>query len=492
MKHHPTIRLAFAFLPMLALTAAFPASARADDSDEIKELHAEIKLLEQKLDALEKKEEQRDIAAASPVPVASATVAPSNPLNGVSSQVLAKAAFNSTRITIDDTGFAFASADGADFIKLHGLVQADSRWFATDDGIANNDTFVLRRARLIFEGGFDRIFSFLIVPEFGGGGTGTSNAPVLYDANLGIAVTPDVKVVAGKFKSPIGLEMLQNDAVLLFNERSLATNLVPSRDVGLEVTGAPLGGTVNYTAGVLNGSADAAYTNNTDVDNNKDFVARLFFSPFIGDSSSPLQFLGFGIAGSDGLQNKTGSLTSGYKSDGQQTFFTYRSTVVPEGVDWRVAPQANYYVGSFSAQAEYTLSAVTALAGTTKTELRNSAWQLELGYILTGEKASYNGYTPKNNFNWEQGTWGAWEIGARVAQLKIDDDAFPIFADPAASANEATSYGVSVNWFLSKAIRVSFDLVDTRFDRAPGAKTTTNLLIGQDERAFLTRFQVGF
>jgi phosphate-selective porin OprO/OprP len=479
---------ASALIALLAISLALPATARADESDEINQLRAEIKSLEQKLNALEQREEQREKPAA-PTAVAAA---PTAPLSGVPPQVLANAAFNSTRISIDDTGFAFASADGANFIKLHGLVQGDSRWFASDEGIANNDTFVIRRARLIFEGGFDKIFNFLIVPEFGGGGTGTSNAPVIYDANLGIAVTPDIKVVAGKFKSPIGLEMLQNDAVLLFNERSLATNLVPSRDVGLEITGSPLGGAVNYTAGVLNGSADGAYTNNTDGDNNKDFVARLFFNPFVADTSSPLQNLGFGIAGSSGLQNKTGSLTSGYKTDGQQSFFTYRSTVLPEGVDWRVAPQANYYVGSFSAQAEYTVSAVTALAGATKAELRNRAWQASVGYILTGEKASYNGYTPKNNFNWEEGQWGAWEIGFRVAQLKVDDDAFPVFADPAASASEATSYGASVNWFLSKAIRVSFDLVDTRFDRAPGFKSTTNLLIGQDERALLTRFQIGF
>jgi phosphate-selective porin OprO/OprP len=484
MRFDQSSRPALSLLALLALATILPASSFADGADEIGQLRSEIKILEKKLDVLEQKEEQRDKS--------SGEAPPAPTLAAVPAQVLAKAAFNSTRITIDDTGFAFASVDGGTFIKLHGLVQADSRWFSDDGSIANNETFVIRRARLIFEGGFDKIFSFLIVPEFGGGATGTSNAPVLYDANLGIAVMPDVKLVAGKFKSPIGLEMLQNDAVLTFNERSLATNLVPSRDVGLEITGSPFEGAVNYAAGILNGSADAAYANNTDVDNNKDFVARLFFTPFVGKTASPLRNLGFGFAASDGLQGKTGQLTSGYKTDGQQTFFTYRSTVVPEGRDWRVAPQANYYTGPFSAQAEYTVSAVTALAGATKAELRNRGWQASVGYVLTGETASYNGYTPQHNFSWLDGTWGAWEIGARVADLKIDGNAFPIFADPAASAGEARSYGVSANWFLSKAIRVSFDLVDTRFERAAGSKTTTNLLIGQDERAFLTRFQVGF
>jgi phosphate-selective porin OprO/OprP len=479
---HP--QRARALFALFALTSTFAATARAEDPGEIQELRAEIKALEQKLDALEQRETLRDQQAsartAAPAESEAVAVSPQAPPPP------------SAKVTVDDTGFSFSSADGQTFINLHGLVQADSRWFFDDHGIANNSTFVIRRARLIYEGAFDKIFTYQIVPEFGGGGTGTSNAPVIYDANLGIAVTPEFQLRFGKFKSPIGLELLQNDAVLLFDERSLATNLVPSRDVGVEATGALFGKTVNYTAGVLNGSADAAYTNNTDVDNNKDLVARLFFTPFVGDATSPLKGLGFGIAGSDGLQNKTGSLTSGYKTDGQQTFFTYRSTVLPEGHDWRVSPQANYYAGPFSAQAEYTVSAVTAIAGTTKAEVRNSGWQASIGYVLTGETATYNGYTPKHNFNWQEGQWGAWEVGARVAQLKIDRNAFPVFADPAAAAREATSYGVSANWFLSKAIRVSFDLVDTSFERAPGATSTTNLLIGQDERAFLTRFQVGF
>ena len=139
---------------------------------------------------------------------------------------------------------------------------------------------------------------------------------------------------------------------------------------------------------------------------------------------------------------------------------------------WRRRP--NYYAGPFSAQAEYTVSAVTALAGATKAELRNRGWQASVGYVLTGESASYNGYVPEHNFDPESGTWGAWEVGAHIANLKIDSNAFPVFADPAASANEATSYGASVTWFLSKAIRVSFDLVQTHFDRAPGSKSTTN------------------
>jgi phosphate-selective porin OprO and OprP len=477
-RKYPLIAKSLIWSAALGLAGALHA---ADPSaDEIAQLRTQIRALEARLDALESSQRP---AATAPTSASAPEAVP-----GATAPAAAQAA---PRITIDDTGFTFASGTGETYIRLHGLVQGDGRFFEGGSSIANNDTFVLRRARLIFEGAFDKSFSFLILPEFGGGGTGTSNAPVLYDANVGIALTPEVKLVAGKFKSPVGLELLQNDAALLFNERSLATNLVASRDVGFLLSGAH-GGLVSYAAGIVDGSADAGYTNNTDTDNNKDFVGRVFLTPWAASKDSPLAGLGFGIGASAGQQNKTGQLTSGYKTDGQQTFFTYRSTVQPYGTDWRLSPQANFYQGSFSAQAEYVASTVTVLSGASKKELTNKGWQLAAGYVLTGEKVSYNGYTPQHVFNPSEGSWGAWEIGVRVADLKIDSAAFPTFADPAASASEATSYGVSLNGFLSKAIRVSLDLVDTQFDRAPGWKTTSNLLIGQDERALLTRFQVGF
>ena len=60
------------------------------------------------------------------------------------------------RLKIDTTGFSFASADGSDFIRLHGLVQLDARGYLDDAPISNNDGFLIRRARLIFEGGLRR------------------------------------------------------------------------------------------------------------------------------------------------------------------------------------------------------------------------------------------------------------------------------------------------------------------------------------------------
>src|SRR5204863_109416 len=104
---------------------------------------------------------------------------------------------------------------------------------------------------------------------------------------------------------------------------------------------------------------------------------------------------------------------------------------VVDGTTWRLSPQAYFYRGPFGLLGEYALSTVSvrpnfpaSFAGSPKVDLTNTAWQLAAGYVLTGEDAAYTGLVPKTNFDWTEGTWGAWEIVARYESLDIDDAAF--------------------------------------------------------------------
>src|SRR6478736_1701898 len=450
---------------LLALSALLPAV----QADELSDLRTTLQALEQKIAVLERKQEIKDEAAAA--------AAPTTP-----------------KVSITDKGFTFAAADGANSIKLRALVQLDNRLYFGDDGLVNN-SFVLRRVRLISEGTFAKIYSFQIVPEFGGGSGTAASAFSVLDANLGVTINPALQFKFGKFKSPVGLEMLQSDSWTFFNERSLVTNLVPNRDVGVQATGDVLDGRVNYSVSVLNGVADAATSTNADFDNDKDVVGRVYATPFKNDAGSALQGLSFGLSGSTGRQKTASGRTAGYKTDGQQTFFTYNAATVSDGQTWRVSPQLDYRNGSFGLLSEYVLSTVNVRPSATgpKAELQNKAWQVAAGYVLTGENSSYNGVSPTTNFNWGNGTWGAFEVTARYANLKIDDAAFPLYASPAASADEATSWGLGLNWYLSKAVAFKLDYYQTKFGFAPGAPTVpTTPLLRQDEQAFITRFQVSF
>lgn len=461
MRNRLISRTAPAVLATLALAFGASPVVHATDSDDIKLLREQIRLLEQKLLVIERKQEIKDEAAAA--------AAPATP-----------------KITVNDKGLTLASADGANSVKLRGLVQLDSRQFFGDDGIVNN-AFVLRRARLITEGFFAKNYSFQLVTEFGG------SAVSILDANLNIAVSKQLQFKFGKFKSPIGLEQLQSDTWTFFNERSIANNLVPNRDLGIQAWGDV--GNVNYALGVFNGVADGASTTNTDFDNEKDLVGRVYTTPFKDDAGSALQGLSFGIAGSIGREKTAAGRTSGYRTDGQQTFFAYSTTTIADGQNWRVSPQFDYRNGSLGILGEYIVSAINVRpsATGTKTELKNKSWQFAAGYVLTGEDSSYAGVVPRNNFSPSAGTWGAFEVTGRYANVKVDDAAFPLYASAASNANEASSVGLGLNWYLSKAVAFKLDYYQTDFGfNAASPVVSTSPALRQDEKVFISRFQLGF
>jgi phosphate-selective porin OprO/OprP len=447
-------------LPLATLFAG-SLSLRADERDDaIRLLREQINLLDQKLRVLERKSEIKDEEAAT-----AAKIAP--------------------KITVNDKGITLASADGANSIKLRGLVQFDSRLFFGDNGLVNN-SFILRRARIISEGTFAKIYSFQVVPELGG------STISLLDANVTIALSNAFQIKAGKFKVPVGYEQLQSDSWTFFNERSLASNLVPNRDVGIQVGGELAGGTVSYAAGVFGGVSDGGSSANADFDNDKDVAGRIFFSPAKNQADSFFSGLGFGVGASLGREKTAAGLTSGYRTAGQQTFFRYRSTAVSDGQVWRVSPQVDFRRGSFGLLGEYVLSVVNprSAVGLPKTELTNKAWEIAAGYVLTGEDSAYAGVVPKSNFDPSAGSWGAFEVVARFDRLTIDSAAYPLFADPAASARQASTIGAGLNWYLSKAVRASLDYYQTTFDT--GLLAPTAALLRQDEQALITRLQVAF
>lgn len=221
-------------------------------------------------------------------------------------------------------GFSFRSADTNFVLALHSVLQVDSRTFFNDGGIKGNDSFILRRARPILQGTLYRDFDFLFIPDFGG----TSGAQI-YDAYLNYRYGPELQLQGGKFKSPVGLEHLQADVNTSFNERSLATDLVPNRDLGFELHGDLADRVVSYAAGIFNGAPDySTPTANANYQDNKAFVGRLFLQPFRKSSLAALKGFGFGLGNSyevDRAATNTAStgLTSGYTTDGQQKFFSY-------------------------------------------------------------------------------------------------------------------------------------------------------------------------
>ena len=73
--------------------------------------------------------------------------------------------------------------------------------------------------------------------------------------------------------------------------------------------------------------------------------------------------------------------------------------------------------------------------------------------------------------------WGAWEVAARVSQLKLDGDTFPLFASEGTNAREALSYSFGLNWHLNRNVKFNLNYEHTDFD---GGEDNALLADGED------------
>jgi phosphate-selective porin OprO/OprP len=213
--------------------------------------------------------------------------------------------------------------------------------------------------------------------------------------------------------------------------------------------------------------------------------------PFKTTSLAALQQLGFGVAGSWGntFSNASG-LPGGFLTDGQQQLFAYTNGVVANGNHWRLSPQGYYYYGPFGFLGEYVISDQKISKGAASADLQNTAWQVAGSWVLTGEDASYAGVTPKRPFDPRANRWGALQLAVRYAELDVDNNAFPTFANPATSASGAEAFAVGLNWYLNRNIRANASFSRTTFDGNINRKAAT--VVRQPENVIFTRLQLAF
>lgn len=394
----------------------------------------------------------------------------------------AKAATAST-VSLGPKGPSIRSpaADGVE-LKLRALVQADSRTWLGDDRVPQNDGFLLRRVRPTLEGSFGPLVAFRLTPEFAG------DSASLVDAYVDLRFDPRATVRLGKVKGPVGLERLQSANAITFVERGFPTELAPNRDLGVQLQGDLAGGALQYVAGLYNGAPDGRDAPSTNADAEYEYAGRLFWEPF-REAANGWSGLGIGLAGSHGDRTGSGSnVLARYRTPGQVVFFNYRTPVAADGTHSRFSPQGTFHRGPFGLLAEYIESSQTLRSGSVRTRLDHRAWQLAASWVLTGEDASFRGVArPDRPLTGDGGGFGAVEVAARIGALEIDEDAFPLFADPAASARRARTWTVGVNWILTQNFKLVANYTQAVFDG--GALAAADR---ETEKTFFTRAQFAF
>jgi phosphate-selective porin OprO/OprP len=291
----------------------------------------------------------------------------------------------------------------------------------------------------------------------------------------------------GKFKEPIGLEALRSDRDLTFAERSLASDLVPLRYIGAQVSGSVLSDSISYAGGYFNGSSDGSNGVFTKWAHGNEAAARLFFHPFATTSVSALRQFGVGVGGSAGHQNGT---ISGFKTMGQTTFFKYSSSANRERpaqpplsagllLCWsvRAARRIRDLLPGCSEQENYAAGAKRGLAGC---RIGHAHGRKEL---LQAESARATPRSTRRDF----GASERWNSHCATVNCASMANAFPLFANSASAAQSAKEQAIGVNWYLNRYIKLETDYEHTGFRMA--SSTVTPL---HSENVLMNRIQLAF
>ncbi|MBX6364146.1 MAG: porin [Gemmatimonadetes bacterium] len=389
-------------------------------------------------------------------------------------------------VAVGADGAAFRSGDGVFTLRVRGYIQEDGRFFLGADRIGAS-TFVLRRVRPILEGTVFGRYDYRLMADFGGG------TASIQEAYIDARYRPALGLRFGKFKPPVGLERLRSATAITFAERALPTDLVPNRDIGVQLWGDVWRGAFSYAVGAFNGVPDGGSAD-ADSDDGKDVAARIFAHPFRAAGPPVLRGLGLGVAATTGAQTGTPAAPAlaVYRTPLQQGFFAYRAdgqaagTVVADGTRTRLSPQGYLYAGPLGLLGEYVVVAQHVRRDSTAATLRSRGWQVAASWVVTGEAAGFGGVRPRASFDPTAHGWGALELTARLHGIDVDAAAVPTFADPVRAATAARAWSLGANWYVNRNVRLVLDYEHTTFTggRAAGDRPAERGIVGRAQLAF--------
>jgi phosphate-selective porin OprO/OprP len=391
-------------------------------------------------------------------------------------------------------GFKINSGDGKSNFSVNGRVQADYRYFDTDDsktatGSATSaetaSGFDIRRAYLGVKGNFLGFVNYEATGDFAGSNTLKYYwvEPVLSEA---------FKVRFGLFKMPGSLEQLTSSRFIDFTERDFVASMAPAVNKGIMIHGVPTTG-MTYALSVSNGGllADAGSGTTRETSNSADGKTlngrlTLNFAELAGNKEA-IGHVGGWFGWDENLPSMTSNALT-FRTNGRGTQFFATEAASGTSIMYtnpeikRGGLEGIGAFGPIKVQGEYAMMNFQQQGGWNDKEI--TAGYIGVSYMLTGENyasAYKNGLmdrmSPKNNYTGLGSSgWGAWEIGARYSKFDASD--FTIGADAAAdlvsgaSTQKVDSYTVGIKWIPEPNTRFLVDYIYTDFNAAITGTTT--------------------
>ncbi len=358
-------------------------------------------------------------------------------------------------------GVRFETLDKTVKARIGGRIQND--WGMVDPSAAiertTGDTTTLwgtrlRRARIVFEGGFDDSMGFKAEYDFATG------VPAVNDVYLW-AVVPGLQLVQfGHQKEPLSLQGLTSANWLTFQERALPVVLGPLRETGITSMQAYADRRLTWAIGGFRDVDQFGF--GVSGKNAWDVTTRLTGLPLWEDGGRRLVHLGAGYS----LQ---------LREDNEPRLKALPETVFGSPlIDTGTFPAGNGNLGVIEAawvEGPFSLQAEGAYLGLESEAARNPGfwgWYTEASWFLTGEHRPYDQQRavfgrpiPKGNFGFGPNAgWGAWQVAARYSQVDLSDPALPL-PDRAGDAppGKLSDMTLGVNWYLTPNFRWTFNYV---------------------------------
>ncbi|CAN5166387.1 OprO/OprP family phosphate-selective porin [soil metagenome] len=474
---------------LFGVLAALPAHAESASADtEIALLKQQLKMMEQKLDRLQKQTAANTSAAANAnakatsVANANAAYPTKGPLIPVGGAYV-KMPGNRPTICTDDNQNCIAITSRLHF-DAGGYDYRPNTALTTPQSAQNGVN--ARRARIGLLGTFAGDWDYGLIYDFGGSQDGTGTLENGYIAYKGFK---NVYIQGGYIDVPYTLDEATSSNNIMFMERASSQTIA-----------------VNLAAG----DARAAFGMNTFGD--FWWLGSYVTGPAYGAAHSNRPQYGATARGVVlPFNNQTGTLLLG--ADAQFLFDTggaagvNQLTTFNDRIELRIDPGTNQLLntgalanvkgaqvfsgeaaaqfGSFYAQGEYFDYTVNRLLG--QSDLHFNGGYVQASYVLTGEQRKYSngsgsfgGINPRNPANWNSGGWGAWEIAARYSQMTLNDGTI--------LGGEEKSTTVGANWYVNQNVRFMFNWVHGQVDKRNLANADT----GAHYDAFGMRTQVAF
>jgi phosphate-selective porin OprO/OprP len=286
------------------------------------------------------------------------------------------------------------TSDGNYSVKLGGRIQWDYN-YAELNGVADEDDFSIRRARLYLSGNLND-WSYKVQFNVGNDIGGTHEDLYIKYNGWGKKAV----VTIGNQNEPFGLEQLESSKDISYLERSAVTEAyAPGRKEGILFSGQR--GDVTYALGIFE---DDGEDGSEGAGDGTAVTGRVTYAPI----KSANQVFHLGVAHSNRDQD-----------------------IDITGLD------VAYTKGPYHIQSEFISSE--------ENDATREGLYVQAGWILTGETRPYkNGIFKRIK---PGNTSGAWEVLVRY------EDGDGAYSDEELGSTDATSYGVGINYYLNKFIR---------------------------------------